>query len=84
MKKVIPKHRNSANIMAQQYEPSAAEMPPGVKARTTSRGAEALVQRADGIVFHASPGDWIVQVNDEPMIVLNDPCFRALFVAEDL
>lgn len=64
---------------AVQYDPSMAEMPPGVKARMTSRGAEAMVQRVDGVVFHASPGDWFVQIKDQPLIVLNAPCFAALF-----
>jgi len=83
MKKFISRLTPDDFVHAQQYRASASEMPPGVKARTTSRGAEAVVQRPDGIVFHASEGDWIVQINDEPMIVLNEPCFRALFKGEE-
>jgi len=66
-------------VEVQQYRASNAQMPPGVKARTTSRGAEAMVQRADGVVFYASEGDWFVRINNGPVFVLDAPSFAELF-----
>ena len=69
--------------LAVRFDPAMAVMPPGVNARATSHGPEATIQRPDGVVFHASVGDYFVQIKDQPMIVLNAPSFHALFRERD-
>lgn len=80
MKPFIHRHRANSTILAYQYNARDAKMPDGVRARTTSHGPQAMFQRPDGVVLYASQADWFVQINDEPMIVLDNPSFTALFV----
>ena len=79
MKTTQYRHGSDDLVEVQQYLASSAEMPPGVKARTTSRGPEAMFQRADGVVFYANEGDWFVRINKGPMFVLDAPSYAELF-----
>ena len=84
MKNYQPKFKPDADIEAFCYDPSKSDpMPQGFSARATSRGAEAMFQRPDGIVFHMSPFDWAIRINGGPWFVLHEPCFRELFKEQD-
>lgn len=79
MNTVSYKHNSDDLVESSQYRASMPEMPPGVKARTTSRGPEAMIQRSDGVVMFASEGDWFVRINRGPVFVLDGPSYAELF-----
>ena len=48
------------------YDPSSGEIPPPfVHARTTMQGAQAIAKPPNGPVFYLSPGDALVELEDD-------------------
>ena len=79
MDKFILRIRDVDTVLAQVYNPRDAKLPDGVKGRMSSKGSQAMIQRPDGVVLYALPGDYMVKINNQPLIVLDAPSFGAIF-----